>query len=474
MLEEESLNLTAGSGRSYQVNGSTALAALVRACEEANYSLSLNDSLYSLYGLQIDSLGEFNSSGESSWRFWINYPQEAMPALGPDIADLRDGDDVVFYFGDRRARPEDSPRLEISARVPMRRPEALFLTVGNHPQIKEASLNSDLNVTMLSPQNASNLSSYELIFVEMIGAEAASLLQSPLQEAKLKGVPIIIINSAGYESLGNINLTDHPFIQQYWDNGRAENMRRLITYLASNFCGLNLDVEEPLPTPKEYIYHPDYPDLFENLTSYLSWYGQKAGYGFNSSAPTIGILSYYQDLDHADRSALIYALERCGANVIDLGFSSTSSMRQFFMSNNSSIVDAVILTKSFRLSYGDPDQGIADLLEMDVPVLRGMRLYYQTPEEWQNSTGINPMEIYFQIAQPEMDGVIEPIVMAGRTESGYQPVSSQMDWLAERAVKWADLGRINNSEKKVAVIYYNHGGGTYARAVPLGVSYGAL
>jgi len=459
LLEEESLNLTASSGRSYQVNGSTALAALVRACEEANYSLSLNDSLYSLYGLQIDSLGEFNSSGESSWRFWINYPREAMPALGPDIADLRDGDDVVFYFGDRRAMPEDSPRLEITARVLMERPEALFLAVGNRPQIKEASLNSDLNVTMLSPQNASNLSSYELIFLEMIGAEAASLLQSPLQEAKLKGVPIIIINSAGYESLGNINLTDHPFIQQYWDNGRAENMRRLITYLAGNFCGLNLDVEEPLPTPKEYIYHPDYPDLFENLTSYLSWYGQKAGYRFNSSAPTIGILSYYQDLGHADRSALIYALERCGANVIDLGFSSTSSMRQFFMSNNSSIVDAVILTKSFRLSYGDPDQGIADLLEMDVPVLRGMRLYYQTPEEWQNSTGINPMEIYFQIAQPEMDGVIEPIVMAGRTESGYQPVSSQMDWLAERAVKWAELGRINNSEKKVAVIYYNHGGG---------------
>ncbi|HNQ54579.1 MAG TPA: PQQ-binding-like beta-propeller repeat protein, partial [Methanothrix sp.] len=210
LLEEESLNLTASSGRSYQVNGSTALAALVRACEEANCSLSLNDSLYSLYGLQIDSLGEFNSSGESSWRFWINYPQEAMPALGPDIADLRDGDDVVFYFGDRRAIPEDSPRLDIAARVLMERPEALFLTVGNRPQIRVASPDSDLNVTMLSPQNASNLSSYELIFVEMIGAEAASLLQSPLQEAKLKGVPIIILNSAGYESLGNINLTDHP------------------------------------------------------------------------------------------------------------------------------------------------------------------------------------------------------------------------------------------------------------------------
>ena len=47
---------------------------------------------------------------------------------------------------------------------------------------------------------------------------------------------------------------------------------------------------------------------------------------------------------------------------------------------------------------------------------------------------------------------IEPIVMSGRTESGYQPIDSQMDWLAERAISWSDLGRINNSMKKVAII----------------------
>ncbi len=459
LLEEESYNLTAGSGKSYQVNRSTALGALFKACEQSGLNLSLNDSLYDLYGLQIKSLGDFKSSRDKSWRFWINYPEEAMPALGPDINDLRDGDRVVFYFGDRRARPEDSPRLEITARVLARRSEALFLTVGSHPQIKQASLNSVLNVTLISPQNASNLSSFELIFIEMMGAEAASQLAPQLQEAKEEGVPIVILNSAGYEHLGNVNLTDHPSIQEYWDYGRTENMRRLFSYLAANFCGLNLNVEDPLPTPQEYVYHPDSPDLFLNITSYLNWYGNKTGHSFSSTAPTIGIISYYQDLGHADRSALIFALEKKGANVIDLGFSNTSSLHRFFMQNNTSIVDAVILTKSFRLSYGDPEQGIVDLQELNVPVLRGMRLYYQTPAEWKNSTGIDPMEIYFQIALPEMDGVIEPIVMSGRDDSGYQPIESQMDWLADRAIAWAKLGNVSPAEKKVAVIYYNHGGG---------------
>ena len=459
LLEDAGVNITADSGKSYQVKGICALSALVKAAEESGQNLEINDSLYDLFGLQIKSIGDIHADGEKSWRFWINYPDEAVPTSGPDLIDLNDGDRAIFYFGDRRSNPEDSPRLEITAQVIQRRPEALFLTVGGKSQIKQASNGSVLNVTILSPENATNLSSYELIFIEMIDDEAASSLAIPLQKVRENGVPIIVINSGAYENLANVNLTDHPFIQQYWDYGQVENMRRLFTYLAVNFCGLSLRVQDPLPTPTEYIYHPDSPDIFENITDYLIWYANKDGHRFNSSAPTIGVLSYYQDLDQPDRSTLIRAIEDNGANAIDLGISNSSSLQRFFSVNNTTIIDAAILTKSFRLNYGDPDQGIADLQKLNVPVLRGLRLYYQTAEEWSNSTGIEPTEIYFQIALPEMDGAIEPIVISARNESGYQPIRSQIEWIADRAVAWADLGRINNSDKKVALIYYNHGGG---------------
>lgn len=459
MLDDKSLNITAVSGKTYEINRTTALGALVEACEETGMNLSINDSLYDLYGLQVESLADYRAAGDRSWRFWVNFPQESMPTSGPDFVDLRDGDRVVFYYADRRARPDEAPRLEIDASVLLKRPEALFLTVSNHPQIKDASANSTLNVTLVSPLTASNLSSYDLIFVEMIGADAATRLKPMLQEEKEKGIPIIVLNSAGYDDLGNVNLTDHPSIQQYWDFGSTANMQRLFSYLAANFCGLNINVEDPLPIPKEYIFHPDSPDLFENISSYLNWYEYKTGYRYNNSAPTIGVLSYYQDLGQPDRSALDYALERIGANVIDVGFSNTSTIERFLIRNGSSIADAVILTKSFRLNYGNPDQGIADLEKLNVPVLRGIRLYYQTAAEWTNSTGINPIETYFQIALPEMDGVIEPIVISGRNDSTYEPVESQIGWLADRALSWANLRRTPNSDKRVAVIYYNHGGG---------------
>jgi cobaltochelatase CobN len=61
---------------------------------------------------------------------------------------------------------------------------------------------------------------------------------------------------------------------------------------------------------------------------------------------------------------------------------------------------------------------------------------------------------------PEMDAVIEPITIAGRTEKGtFDPLSSQIEWLADRTIAWAELGRKPNPEKKAAIIYYNHGGG---------------
>ena len=98
-------------------------------------------------------------------------------------------------------------------------------------------------------------------------------------------------------------------------------------------------------------------------------------------------------------------------------------------------MDAVILTKSFRMNYGDTDQGISDIEDLDVPVLRAIRLYYQTPEQWKNASSIEPTELYFQIAQPEMDGVIEPIVISGRNETAGDRARELVDSLPA-VVRW--------------------------------------
>jgi len=463
LLTGGEVNVTGTDGEVHAVDGKSALGALINASETGGFELGLDTFFLDIRGPVVGSIGGIGAEGNKSWSYWVNYPDDPVPLVSPDLFELEDGDKVTFYLGDRHALPNRSPRVNFTAKVVMRRPDVLIISAENHAVINEAAKDGVLNVTLTFQDNFPvNFTGYDLIFLEMIGAETAQLLIPLLEEPKRRSVPIIAIHSSGYDALlGNVDMENHSVIEDYWNYGGQENMELLFSYLGANFCDLDISTKDPIPTPDEYICHPDSPNLFLNTTSYLEWYKNNSGHRYDEAVPTIGIMNLASDpVASPLRVSLVRALEDKGANVIDIGFSNTTSMKNLFMPEGESIIEVVILTKPFRLNYGDPDEGIRDLEELNVPVLSGMKLWYQNPEEWRDATGIYPTEIYFKLAMPEMDGVIEPIVVAGRTNEGiFEPISTQIDWLSERAIAWANLGRKPNVEKKAAIIYYNHGGG---------------
>jgi len=473
-LPEGSFNVTASSGSIYSVNWTSALGVLYAAAEMGEFNCTVSDALYGMYGLTVDSIGDVAADRAEIWKYWVNYPNESVPVVGPDAFELKDGDVVTFYYGDRGATPETSPAVRITARISSKKPEKarlLYITGGDrcHPDLLKAAKalqeeGFDLNVSAYTMAEHDvttlpgdiNFSQYNFIFIR-IGPKEFLSIKPGVEEAKNNGTYVVKIFPP-YQEINNINLSEYPRIEEYWTNRNYENKKRLLVYLGVEFFGWNREVEPPVILPKSYIFHPDAESTFENLTGYLEWYRNKTGYRYNESAITIGVMNYY-DTNPLARRTLISELESRGANVIDIGFSNTTTMKRFFIQNNTSIVDAAILTKPFMINYGDPDQGRHDLLELGIPVLRGIWLYYQKPGEWKNATGLSPIEIYFQVALPEIDGVIEPIVIAGRAEKTYKPIGSQVEWMADRAISWAELRRTPNSEKRVAIIYYNHGGG---------------
>jgi cobaltochelatase CobN len=212
-----------------------------------------------------------------------------------------------------------------------------------------------------------------------------------------------------------------------------------------------------------HIQHPDTPERFYDTTTYLEWYANKPGYRYNPDNLTIGVASWYESARSAEIPKLIHTLEEKGANVIPIGFKDTGDINRFYIVNNEAVVDAVISAKSFRINFDDPDQGVRDLKMLNVPVMRAIRLYYMAPAEWHNETshGISIMDLGFQVGLPEMDGIIDPIVIAGKnaSDSEYQPIDAQINWTADRAIGWAHLNSTPNAEKRIAMIYYNHGGG---------------
>jgi cobaltochelatase CobN len=355
------------------------------------------------------------------------------------------------------------------------------------PMYTAAAKESEAHVTVY-PASAVpadlNLTGYDLVFLEMFGA-GIDIIQPAVQDATARGVPVVVIHGGEYEYLGTVDMADHPAVEEYWQNSGPENARRLINYLCAAFCGSEIEVEDPIPTPAEGIYHPDADRLFEDLDEYLEWYAENSTY--DPSRPTIGVVFYdtnYKSGDLRGDHAIFRGLEAGGANIIPtyLNYDNPDIIDRFFVKNGRPVVDAVINIRSFRFYGRTPDRGVERLQAYNIPIINAHTDYYLSPDEWAEGTeGIPASSIGTSIALPELDGQIDFIWTAGRAEdtgsgpAGYRPltpVDSQVQWLVERALAVASLKHTATADKKVAIIYYNHGGGknnlgaTYLDIVP--------
>ena len=77
-------------------------------------------------------------------------------------------------------------------------------------------------------------------------------------------------------------------------------------------------------------------------------------------------------------------------------------------------------------------------------------LVFQTTEEWENSDlGLHPIQVALQMAIPELDGAIDPIVVSGRDGMTGRAITLQdrVEIISQRALKWANLRRVERASK---------------------------
>ena len=81
-------------------------------------------------------------------------------------------------------------------------------------------------------------------------------------------------------------------------------------------------------------------------------------------------------------------------------------------------------------------------------------LVFQTTQEWEDSDlGLHPVQVALQIAIPELDGAIEPIILSGRDDATGKAhtLQDRVDVIAERAIKWSTLRVKQRKDKKLAL-----------------------
>uniref|UniRef100_A9A7L6 Cobaltochelatase n=1 Tax=Methanococcus maripaludis (strain C6 / ATCC BAA-1332) TaxID=444158 RepID=A9A7L6_METM6 len=331
---------------------------------------------------------------------------------------------------------------------------------------------STVNVTYNSFQDM-DLSSYDVVFVYpntamlFLGADVRDEIDEAITNTVDPATPVIDL---GFGT-GNVNLTEHPYIEAYVDNAGTENIRRLISYIAITFCDADGDIEEPIVIPENGIYHPDANLVFEDLDSYLEWYSSDDGihHVYDSNNITIG-LSFFDSNTGTKGNLVVDAtireLESSGVNVIP-AFRPTvlyEDTPKFFEADGEWLPDAFI-----DFGYGVwvipvLNKNTTYLQEAGVPVINAV-MYSQSLDEWANGTTGSAYDFQYQIPLMEIGGHIESIVVSAKVADekyGVEldtPIPAQVDWMIDRTLNWVKLQIIENEEKKVAIIYYNHAPG---------------
>lgn len=261
-------------------------------------------------------------------------------------------------------------------------------------------------------------------------------------------------------------------IERYLSCGGSQNFYNLLIYLCNYLNEQNLDPAPPRKPPHEGIYHPDFGGITDT-DDYLENH-------MDPSKITVGLWFYQSyllnnDLAHIDR--MIREIEGRGANVIpvfhirypdrNLGNRGADYVvERFFFHKGKPRIDVLLNPMMFSMTLNCPDY--AELLKgLNVPFIQA--IISMTPRAvWEESLqGISTMEVSFSAAQPEFDGALISVPIATREEMDIDPVTgallAKLTPLPDRvekvvglALNWARLGRKENREKRIAIVFHHY------------------
>ncbi|MEH2301444.1 MAG: magnesium chelatase subunit H [Nostoc sp.] len=268
---------------------------------------------------------------------------------------------------------------------------------------------------------------------------------------------------------------------QYWLGGSPENLENFLLMLADKYVFKGLEkqsfapstYQQPVVYPDLGIWHPLAPSMFEDVREYLNWYTARKDISSDLKdplAPCVGLVLQRTHLvtgDDAHYVAMVQELEALGARVLPVfagGLDFSKPVEAYFYepNTNTQLVDAVISLTGFALVGGparqDHPKAIEALKRLNRPYMVALPLVFQTTEEWMDSDlGLHPIQVALQIAIPELDGAIEPIILSGRDGTTGKAIAlrDRVEAVAERALKWANLRRKPKLHKKVAITVFS-------------------
>src|ERR687890_105547 len=262
----------------------------------------------------------------------------------------------------------------------------------------------------------------------------------------------------------------------YLRHGGVRNTENLLRFVADTVLMEGYGFEPASALPEVGVYHPGLPEIsaVEELLARL-----------DPARPTVGVIFYrahWMSGNTAFVDALVEALEAAGADALPVycyslrgGPDGQVPALEMLRGRIDCLVTTVLAgggSNAADALRSDSPEGwleweVPALEELGVPVIQGISTT-STREAWLASdAGLSPLDTAWQVAIPEFDGRIIGVPFSFKERLGegspvgapltlYKAAPERTARLAGLAARFARLGRIPNSEKRVAVLLSNY------------------
>ena len=382
--------------------------------------------------------------------FWILFPCFLCPAHAQPLT-------VSFLMGDSHSKIAIDVVKAIEKEYPqdVKREKIGFNVYTTH-SIKN------------NPSVAKDIANSRVVFFLLIMDRQAVELAKPYIEQVIKnGGKVYGLGGSYTKEHHNMGIIDDKMVGLYYKENGFENIKNMVLFVLSRDFGLNIKYKKPLTVPDFGMYlkqEKGGKKVVESHDEFIRHYSYKL------NRQWIGITFYKSTLDSGNTDPLdflIDSIEKQGFNALPVyGYPAEAAVERFFFDETGkSRVNAVI---GMSLKIGlNPQIAIPILSRLNVPVINAITLYTQSKDEWRKSpVGLDILERTWQVAIPEMAGIIQPTVIASKEkmidrETGVeyireQPIPERIKRLTERVKAWMDLQNKPNHNKRIAIIYYNY------------------
>jgi cobaltochelatase CobN len=263
---------------------------------------------------------------------------------------------------------------------------------------------------------------------------------------------------------------------EYVRHGGVSNTENLFRFVADTVLMEGYGFEVASPLPEVGVYHPRLPDG-SSVEDLLSMH--------DPARATVGVNFYrahWMGGNTAFVDALVEALEKAGTNALPVycyslraGADGAVPALEMLKDRVDCLVTTVLAGGGSNAAdarrSGSPEEWleweVPALEELGVPVIQGI-CTTSTREAWLASdAGLSPLDTAWQVAIPEFDGRIIGVPFSFKERLGegspvgapltlYNADPERTDRLAGLAARFASLGRVPNSEKRIAVLLSNY------------------